>query len=389
MDTKAATVQTAPEKQLLSVSANWIISFRDDLLWIIGSVISSYVFLLFYLLAGVPALILILVWVLLFDGPHIFGTVSRTFLDPEMRVRCRKILYSSLVLFVIGPAMAVLPGLIAPFTPGHPWLVFLSENSSVTFIFLASMWAYHHIAMQHYGFMMLYKRKNDDLHAADNSADRFFLLAMLGYPFVRYMLRVPEARDMWPIVPGVGISNVMEIAALAVAIAAAIAFLWRHFQKVIHGQAVDLAKLLFLGAVIPMHWIVLLSSLPPRVMVPILTVSHNIQYHRLIWLHNRNKYRGECARTQYGPAALISRNFFIYYLLGILFAVYRLPNAFSDSDLLIGFLWGFSLVHYYLDGKIWRVRENPELKFYLRLVPTSPGSQGSAVLTGMPETKLN
>ncbi len=361
MDTKAATVQTAPEKQLLSVSANWIISFRDDLLWIIGSVISSYVFLLFYLLAGVPALILILVWVLLFDGPHIFGTVSRTFLDPEMRVRCRKILYSSLVL----------------------------ENSSVTFIFLASMWAYHHIAMQHYGFMMLYKRKNDDLHAADNSADRFFLLAMLGYPFVRYMLRVPEARDMWPIVPGVGISNVMEIAALAVAIAAAIAFLWRHFQKVIHGQAVDLAKLLFLGAVIPMHWIVLLSSLPPRVMVPILTVSHNIQYHRLIWLHNRNKYRGECARTQYGPAALISRNFFIYYLLGILFAVYRLPNAFSDSDLLIGFLWGFSLVHYYLDGKIWRVRENPELKFYLRLVPTSPGSQGSAVLTGMPETKLN
>src|SRR6185436_870462 len=57
----------------------WIISNRDDLLWLIGSVGASYAMLLVYRLLGVPALLLIVTWVMLFDGPHIFGTATRTY----------------------------------------------------------------------------------------------------------------------------------------------------------------------------------------------------------------------------------------------------------------------------------------------------------------------
>jgi len=356
-----------PASAAVAVCANWIISFGDDALWFVGSVAASYAFLLLYRLLGVPALGLIIIWVMLFDGPHIFGTFTRTYLDREMRARHAWLLYGSLVLFVIGPLCAVLPSVVTSWTPRRPLLLFVSANSFVTFIFVASMWAYYHIVKQHYGFMMLYKKKNDDLLPADNKIDRWLLWATLMYPFVRYMLRVPDARDMWPVSPTNWIAESLETIALVVMVLAVAVFGVRTVMNVVRHRTLDLPKLLFLAAVIPMHWIVLMGSLPPRVMVPILTVSHNIQYHRLIWFHNRNKYADDRS-GRYGVVSRISRSALAYYLVGILFAAYRLPNAFyGDSDLLVGLLWGFSLVHYYLDGKIWRVRNNPELMTSLRL----------------------
>ena len=31
------------------------------------------------------------------------------------------------------------------------------------FFFIAALWAYYHLVKQHYGFMVLYKKKNNDL----------------------------------------------------------------------------------------------------------------------------------------------------------------------------------------------------------------------------------
>ena len=48
-----------------------------------------------------------------------------------------------------------------------------------------------------------------------------------------------------------------------------------------------------LAAAIPMHWIVLLTPMPhkPIAIVAILTIYHNLQYHRLIWFHNQKYIR--------------------------------------------------------------------------------------------------
>jgi hypothetical protein len=357
----------------------WIISVHDDLLWFVGSVGASYALLLLYRLLGVSALLLIVVWVIFFDGPHIFGTVTRTYFDAEMRSRKANVLYGSLVLFLIGPALALLPKLV-PVAMATAQLVLVAGRASVAFIFVASMWAYYHIVMQHYGIMMLYKKKNDDLAEYDTRADRFFLFAMLLFPFIWYMLEVPDALEMWPVLPGITIKQVAEMLALLAAIAAAALFAGRQVIRYRRGDALDLPKMLFLGAVVPMHWAVLMGPLPPRVMVPILTISHNIQYQRLIWFHNRNKYAGAAGPKKYGWAALISRNALVYYFLGVMFATYRLPNAFNpDSDVLIGFLWGFSLVHYYLDGQIWQVRKDPELRNVLHLAAPVPHAAPSGM----------
>jgi ABC-type phosphate transport system permease subunit len=146
-----------------AVSLRWIIGAGDDLVWFIGSVASSY--LLFPMLLG---------WAVLIDAPHVFGTFSRTYLDREERRARKRLLWGSLGFFAVGPLM-VLAGLGA------------------FFFFLAALWAYYHLVKQHYGFMVLYKKKNRDLDKTDNALDRAFILAAMAYPFVAFVARDADA----------------------------------------------------------------------------------------------------------------------------------------------------------------------------------------------------
>jgi hypothetical protein len=154
-------------------------------------------------------------------------------------------------------------------------------------------------------------------------------------------------------------------------------------------------KYLLLAAAIPMHWIVLLTPMPhkPIAIVAILTIYHNLQYHRLIWFHNKKYTRSALAvtgaagvppaapnsRETYGAAELISRRLLYYIAFGILFGIiYQGPRQLLGyvglknggalngeqsfaMQLGISFLWGYAFIHYYLDSKIWRVRRDPSV----------------------------
>src|SRR5947207_1431933 len=61
------------------------------------------------------------------------------------------------------------------------------------FFFVAALWAYYHLVKQHYGFMVLYKKKNNDLAPIDNALDRLFLLFAFNYPFAAFIAHDPEA----------------------------------------------------------------------------------------------------------------------------------------------------------------------------------------------------
>jgi hypothetical protein len=212
--------------------------------------------------------------------------------------------------------------------------------------------------------------------------------------------------------------NTVAMLLLAGTIVVGTAWLIRQVQRAWLQQPLNLPKYLLLAAAIPMHWIVLLTPMPnkPIALVAILTIYHNLQYHRLIWFHNQ-KYSGTGVspaparrslaeldksgaperqslsalesgkaasdadadrRRKYGPAALISRRLIYYIAFGILFGViYQGPRQYlgylnlhtGDSpaalsvpiQLGIAFLWGYAFIHYYLDSKIWRVRRDPSV----------------------------
>ena len=361
----AATAEIISKPVASVISLRWIISARDDLVWFIGSVLTSYALLLLYVQGIVPLVPMVALWAILIDAPHVFGTFSRTYFDRAERKNRARLLWGSLLFFAIGP-------------------LFVLAGQAFVFFFVAALWAYYHLVKQHYGFMVLYKKKNGDLSRIDNALDRLLLLFAFNYPFVEFIARDPEAMARVPAVLRGGVSGFAKIL-LAGTILLFIAWLGRQIQRAITGESLNVPKYLLLAAAIPMHWIVLLTPMPhkPIAIVAILTIYHNFQYHRLIWFHNK-KYTPE-TREQYGAAEFISRRVWYYIAFGIIFGViYQGPrqilgylglqNAAAGAtsqafaiQLGISFLWGYAFIHYYLDSKIWRVRRDPSVGEALKM----------------------
>jgi hypothetical protein len=369
----AASTETIAHSRAGAISLRWIINAREDLVWFIGSVASSYLLLILYVTGVLPLIPMVAGWAILIDAPHVFGTFSRTYFDKsEWRTR-KRLLLGSLLFFIVGPALVLL-------------------GAGFTFFFVAALWAYYHLVKQHYGFMVLYKKKNGDLAPLDNALDRWLLMFAFNYPFVVFIANDPAAMARVPPMLRGGVKAVALVLLIGT-IVLGIGWLIRQVQRLFMRGPLDVPKYLLLAAAIPMHWVALFTPMPakPIALVAILTIYHNLQYQRLIWFHNQ-KYSAQDARApqarmpalQYGPAALISRRLVYYLAFGILFGlIYQGPRQYlgypnlhtGDSpaalskpvQLGIAFLWGYAFIHYYLDSKIWRVRRDPSVGRALKM----------------------
>ncbi|MDX6529089.1 MAG: hypothetical protein QOH41_1379 [Blastocatellia bacterium] len=387
----AATQLITEQARPRAISLRWIINAREDLVWFVGSVASSYALLILYVAGVLPLIPMVVGWAILIDAPHVFGTLSRTYFDRSEWKTRRRLMLGSLLFFVIGPLMVLL-------------------GVGLTFFFLAALWAYYHLVKQHYGFMVLYKKKNNDLAPLDNALDRLLLLFAFNYPFVAFIASDPNAMARVPPILRSAVNTVTTLL-LAGTIVVGGCWLIRQVQRAWLRESLNLPKYLLLAAAIPMHWIALLTPMPhkPIALVAILTIYHNLQYHRLIWFHNqkymerghpgridgaaRNALRGSSPtvkervldhhldlRQKYGPAALISRRLLYYIAFGIFFGLlYQGPRQVlgyfglkaSHGDVTaqlpipiqlgVAVLWGVAFIHYYLDSKIWRVRRDPSV----------------------------
>lgn len=367
----SAATEIIEQARPRAISLRWIINAREDLIWFVGSVAASYLLLVLYVTGVLPLIPMVAGWAILIDAPHVFGTLSRTYFDASEWKTRKRLLLGSLLFFVVGPVMVLL-------------------GVGFTFFFIAALWAYYHLVKQHYGFMVLYKKKNNDLAPVDNALDRLLLMFAFNYPFVAFIAGDPTAMARVPPVLRSGVSAVATLL-LAGTIVLGIVWVGRQIQRAILGQPLNVPKYLLLAAAIPMHWIALLTPMPakPIALVAILTIYHNLQYHRLIWFHNQ-KYSVRSptvreglvdstdVRKKYGPAELISRRLIYYLAFGIIFGIiYQGPRQYlgylnlhtGDSpaalsvpiQLGIAFLWGYAFIHYYLDSKIWRVRRDPSV----------------------------
>ena len=320
-------------------ASRWIVGRGVDLSLVIGSAVAGYGYLLLYAGFHVPITWLWWFWSVGFDGTHIFATASRTFFDSEARVRDRKLLFGSLAgFFALGPLMvlAALKG----------WLYLL-----------VGAWAYYHVVKQHYGFMVLYKVKSRDLAPVDNRLDQLFLAVMLFVPpFHRFFVHHPEELGVPFSFPRAEVGMWVAVGTVCAVYAARQWVRWRD------GSPGGLPKFLLLGAVIPLHWLTF-GLMSWQAAVPTVTIVHNLQYHALVWFHNRNRYAGERGHG-WVPAA-VSRSLLVYAGVGLAFSLaYRIPGfeLGKVSDLAFGFFCGFGMTHYYLDSRIWRVRHDPGLR---------------------------
>src|SRR5260370_21712388 len=175
----AATEGMIEQARLRAFSLRWIISPREVLVWFIGSVASSYALLILYVVGLLPLIPMVAGWAILIDAPHVFGTLSRTYFDRSEWKTRKRLLLGSLLFFIVGPAMVLL-------------------GFGFTFFFIAALWAYYHLVKQHYGFIVLSKKKNTDLSPVDNALDRLLVMFAFNYPFVAFITAHPTPPPRLP-----------------------------------------------------------------------------------------------------------------------------------------------------------------------------------------------
>jgi len=368
-----ASAAVAVEERKL-IAQGWIINRKDDLIWFVGSVFASYALLCANLMLGISAAVLTWIWALGFDGPHVYGTVSRTYADREERRKRAKLLYGTLVLFLVGPLMVLAARL----------RLLGTDVWSPIFFFFASLWAYYHLVKQHYGFMILYKKKNNDLAEIDNLIDRAFILLGMTYPLLHFLSNSPSASQRAPFATNSGPFWWLQALVLSGFVVSLVLFLGRQVQRLYLKQSVNLPKLTLLAAALPMHWIVLrlLEPAPEGAFAAVatLTIYHNIQYHRIIWFHNQNKYNRPQS-ADYGAASILNKTVWRYIAVAILFgAAYHIPHytIVAPGGFAMAFIWGGAFTHYFLDSKIWRVRRDSQLNNNLHMADSGLVSAAAA-----------
>ncbi|MFB3924202.1 MAG: hypothetical protein ACE145_20970 [Terriglobia bacterium] len=355
-----ATLQTrVPAKS----GSSWIVSERADLLWFtLGGATAAYAFWALWRYAHVPLILLVAVWAIVFDETHGFATISRTYFDADERARRGRWLWASLAFFVaLGPVMILL----------HlgDWLEFLTI-----------LWGYFHIYRQHYGFMMMYKKKNRDFAREDMRLDKIFFTAAFYYPFLTFPLHNQHAAEIVPFPIPPRLASIYENVLLLAVILISLVYAARQVSKWRQGLSLNWPKQILFAAAIPINFLLFRSAMPILGVYAAVTIFHNIQYHRLVWFYNRNKYGAADQARRYGFAALVNSRWLAYVACAALYAIIfdvvprfvlktevGLMNVGTRNEIIFSFFAAPGLLHYWIDGHIWKVRSDPDLRTYLQL----------------------
>lgn len=328
-----AIVESSASQRSISVSPRWIISKRDDLVWFIGSALTGYLALA--LVSGAdfkptPTL-LTFVWATLLNGPHFYATATRTYLDAEQRRKLRGVLWLVVPLSIV------------------PIILLKIGGSSLLYVFGAG-WGTFHVAKQHMGIMMLYKRKNNERSKTDFLLDKWFLLTSQLLPLTLFILWFLSSSAL----------GRLFNAAMIIQILLLVGYTYRQILKYRNDEEMNWPKLMLLTLVIPLNWLAFVCATNNPIsgifiFTIVVNIGHTLQYHRLTWFHNRNRYQGKP-----GLLGLMGRS--VIYSYGISLGLYLFvelvaPSVLRRYDLL---LLVPVFMHYLLDGKIWRVREDPE-----------------------------
>jgi hypothetical protein len=341
----------------------WIVSGRADLLWFtVGGAASAYVFWALWRFTHVPLIVLVAIWAVVFDETHGFATISRTYLDAQERQRRGRWLWWSLAFFVVvGP------------------ILILCHLGNVLEL-VTVLWAYYHVFKQHYGFMMMYKKKNRDFKPEDMKLDKVFFAVAFYYPFLTYPLHSKQAAAMlpFPIVPRLAV--IYQNLLLFVVILVTLVYVARQAQKWRQGLPLDWPKQVLFACAIPVNYLLFRSAMPLLGVYAAVTIYHNVQYHRLVWFYNHNKYGPDNGAPRYGLASLVNARWLTYVAAAALYAIVfdvvprfvlrdgvGLMNIGTRNHIIFSFFAAPGLLHYWVDGHIWKVRSDPDLRTYLRL----------------------
>jgi Tfp pilus assembly protein PilF len=240
---------------------------------------------------------------------------------------------------------------------------------NLNFVFLlAGLWGAWHWMMQAYGFARIYDAKADPAARAPARLDQMICLMWFGTcvfvlndVFPLYVERYYESGGA--LLPALAFTWFTR-AWLVVTIGLTIWYVLRIFRTIRQGYWPNPLKLVLIAATfVYLRYTASLVD-EPQVAWAMFESWHDIQYLAIVWMFNLSRARhnpeaGPFIRFLFRPRALLVLAYVAVCLVfGSLTHAWRLFENGALVRVAASVVIGTALLHYYLDGFIWKIRES-------------------------------
>ena len=328
-------------------SRRWIISpLIDQLLILSTPLLAIPIVYLLYQPMGVQAKTIALIVAAFFALGHHLPGMMRAYGDRELFERFK-------TRFILAPVLLFL--LNFPLRQNHPDFIPL----------LIVFWATWHGLMQLYGFVRIYDSKVGSTSQATAWWDWLvclcgFMGALLFCPArLSDMMRHWYGLGGWLISPGAVVAA--QTTAKVLLAVVSIGFVTNYVYQYFRGNKPNPIKLLLLVSGIGTWWFAVVFIENIILGVAMFDVCHDVQYLAIVWVYN-------CRRVSTNPnlgsfMSFVFRRGMVMLYVGLIAAYGALgiiPTLVDNGSVILfmnSLIATSTLLHYYYDGFIWKVRE--------------------------------
>jgi tetratricopeptide (TPR) repeat protein len=228
-------------------------------------------------------------------------------------------------------------------------------------------WGVWHGLMQTYGFCRIYDAKAGTFDALTRRLDFAMCVIWFATAVALSPYRLSDTLDTYymcggPFIPASVVHHGQQVI-LFTAIAVSVLFLLHFGRLWIIGKRPNPVKVALLVTSIAFWWYC--NNLVANILVGIalFEVFHDVQYLSLVWIYNRNRVEKDSNIGGFMRFVFRRSGSLIGLYVGLVFAYGSLSyfNAHLGMDtvkrILTGVVTASTLLHFYYDGFIWKVRE--------------------------------
>src|SRR5262245_32373382 len=228
-------------------------------------------------------------------------------------------------------------------------------------------WGVWHGLMQTYGFCRIYDAKTGSFAALTRRLDFATCVIWFGTAVALSPYRLSDTLDIYymcggPFIPPNVIHQGQQLILFA-AIAVSVLFAVHFVRTWVAGNRSNPVKIALLITSIAFWWYC--NNLVSNILVGIalFEVFHDVQYLSLVWIYNRNRVEKDSNIGGFMRFVFRRSGSLIGLYVGLVFAYGSLSfiNAHLGIDtikrILTGVVTASTLLHFYYDGFIWKVRE--------------------------------
>jgi Tfp pilus assembly protein PilF len=228
-------------------------------------------------------------------------------------------------------------------------------------------WGVWHGLMQTYGFCRIYDAKAGTFDALTRRLDFAMCVIWFATAVALSPYRLSDTLDTYymcggPFIPASVVHHGQQLILLA-AIAVSVLFLLHFGRMWIIGKRPNPVKVALLVTSIAFWWYC--NNLVANILVGIalFEVFHDVQYLSLVWIYNRNRVEKDSNIGGFMRFVFRRSGSLIGLYVGLVFAYGSLSyfNAHLGMEtvkrILTGVVTASTLLHFYYDGFIWKVRE--------------------------------